>query len=257
MYIPSVVVVGVYFEKRRNLAMGLAVSGCGAGSLVFAPLLRLLVSTYGWRGSLLITSGLCLQSVVFGALLRPLPIQQNNNKFHSSNDFGIAQLCHLSLLRDLKFIVFLLNNILWNVGSLVLLVIMTAYAESQGVTRTNSALLVSLVGLFSTLGRVIIGVTAGHKRCSNFIVFVVSTTMTGVFIALFPSGRDFLVLAIFSASYGLFFGLQLGVLAVVTTELFGVSRLTSAYGYLMFGNGTGALLGPPLAGSGYQRMTSL
>ena len=51
-----------------------------------------------------------------------------------------------------------------------------------------------------------------------------------------------------SAIYGLAFGTQVGVLAVVTVELFGVQKLTSAYGYLMFGNGAGAMMGPPIAG---------
>ena len=38
MYLPSIVMVGYYFDKRRALATGIAVCGSGIGSFVFAPL---------------------------------------------------------------------------------------------------------------------------------------------------------------------------------------------------------------------------
>ena len=51
MYLPSVVMVGFYFDKRRALATGLAVCGSGIGTFVLAPVVNLLVSEYGWRVS--------------------------------------------------------------------------------------------------------------------------------------------------------------------------------------------------------------
>ena len=71
-YIPSVVIVGLYFDKRRSLAMGIAVSGCGFGSLVFAPLFQYLVDVWGWRGALLLSAGISAHTCVLGALLRPI-----------------------------------------------------------------------------------------------------------------------------------------------------------------------------------------
>ena len=39
IYVPSVVIVGHYFQIRRQLAMGLAAAGFGAGNFIFAPIL--------------------------------------------------------------------------------------------------------------------------------------------------------------------------------------------------------------------------
>ena len=39
-YIPSVVIVSEYFEQRRTIALGLAVSGVGLGGFVFPPVIR-------------------------------------------------------------------------------------------------------------------------------------------------------------------------------------------------------------------------
>ena len=72
IYLPSVVAVGYYFEKKRALATGIAVCGSGVGTFLFAPLATLLLDTFGWKGANLIYAGLCLNCAVFGALMRPL-----------------------------------------------------------------------------------------------------------------------------------------------------------------------------------------
>lgn len=72
IYLPAIVSVTTYFEKKRSLATGIAVCGSGLGTFLFAPILTALMENYGWRGSLLIISGLVLNCVIFGAFFRPL-----------------------------------------------------------------------------------------------------------------------------------------------------------------------------------------
>lgn len=249
IYVPSVVIVGLFFDKRRNLAMGLAAAGFACGNFIFAPLLRVLIHLLGWRGAMIISSGLCLNCCVLGAMLCPVTLWTKEYEEKSQPPKAtLSALFNISLLRDPKFVIFLLNNILWNIGSLILLVICTDYAWHRGIPKDKGAVLVSTVGFGSLIGRVLIALGASHPRCNRFLVFVVSTAISGVAISFYPVHDSFMWLVICSATYGLFFGFQLGVLAVVTSELFGVERLTSAYGYLMFGNGAGAMMGPPIAG---------
>jgi len=49
MYLPSIVMVGYYFDKKRAMATGIAVCGTGIGTFVLAPIVNLLVSEYGWK----------------------------------------------------------------------------------------------------------------------------------------------------------------------------------------------------------------
>lgn len=73
IYLPAVVAVGYYFEKKRSLATGIAVCGSGFGTFVFAPLASYLLKTFGgWKGANLVLAGLILNCVIFGALMRPL-----------------------------------------------------------------------------------------------------------------------------------------------------------------------------------------
>ena len=51
-YIPAVSIISQYFDKRRGLATGLAVSGSGFGAFALSPLTHVLIENLGWRWSL-------------------------------------------------------------------------------------------------------------------------------------------------------------------------------------------------------------
>lgn len=86
-YVTSVVMVAFYFEDRRALATGLAVCGSGIGTFVFAPLTEYLIQIYGWRGTMIIWSGIILNLVVCGALLRPLQFSPQERKLRALQKF--------------------------------------------------------------------------------------------------------------------------------------------------------------------------
>ena len=80
MYLPSVVSVGYYFEKKRALATGIAVCGAGVGTFMFAPIGRLLLDNYSWQSAMIIISGIVLNSLVCGMLMRPLDAPRQKKK---------------------------------------------------------------------------------------------------------------------------------------------------------------------------------
>ena len=49
MFLPALVMVNFYFDKRRALANGISVCGAGIGTFVLAPFVNFLVSEYGWK----------------------------------------------------------------------------------------------------------------------------------------------------------------------------------------------------------------
>ncbi|GAB6024697.1 [acyl-carrier-protein] S-malonyltransferase [Chamberlinius hualienensis] len=70
IYLPAIVSVTCYFEKKRAFATGIAVCGSGLGTFIFAPLTEFLVEYYGWKGAMLIVAGFVLNCAVFGGLFR-------------------------------------------------------------------------------------------------------------------------------------------------------------------------------------------
>ena len=76
-YLPAIIAVSFYFEKRRSLATGLAVCGSGIGTFMFAPLTDILLHEFGWKGTVLIETGILLNCIVCGLIFRPLPVMKN------------------------------------------------------------------------------------------------------------------------------------------------------------------------------------
>ena len=71
MYTPSVVILGLYFEKHRNMAFGFVSTGVGVGTLVFALMTQDLIRYLGWRVTMLALAGIMSVNFVIAALMRP------------------------------------------------------------------------------------------------------------------------------------------------------------------------------------------
>lgn len=70
-------VLGRYFDKKRGIATSLGNMGVSCGSLVFPPVIRLLLDSYGLRGALAVIGGILLNLCVAGALMRPVTFYQD------------------------------------------------------------------------------------------------------------------------------------------------------------------------------------
>lgn len=80
MYLPSIVSVGYYFEKKRAIATGIAVCGSGVGTFIIAPFSKYLLDEYAWQNTVMILAAIILNGVVCGALMRPLEPPKKKSK---------------------------------------------------------------------------------------------------------------------------------------------------------------------------------
>lgn len=78
IYVPALVIVAFYFEKRRSLATAIAMSGAGIGTFIFAPLIDFFIQKYAWRGAMIMLSCLTLQIIILGSLFRPIKRKGNS-----------------------------------------------------------------------------------------------------------------------------------------------------------------------------------
>jgi MFS family permease len=76
IYLPAIVSVSMYFEKKRAFATGIAVCGSGLGTFIMAPVTEGLITSLGWEYAILIVAGLVLTCIAFGCLMRPLESSQ-------------------------------------------------------------------------------------------------------------------------------------------------------------------------------------
>ncbi|GFO38070.1 monocarboxylate transporter 14 [Plakobranchus ocellatus] len=73
IYLPSHVLSGLYYDKYRSLAVGVATAGQGMSAIVMPLVVGLLIKEFTWRGSLFILAGLHLHLFIFALLMVPPP----------------------------------------------------------------------------------------------------------------------------------------------------------------------------------------
>ena len=90
-YNPAISTLAKYFDKKKKLATGIAVSGTGFGTFLFPTIVQALEGVYSWRGAMLLLAGINLHTSICGVLFRPVDRKypnpnQANGKSHSEQN---------------------------------------------------------------------------------------------------------------------------------------------------------------------------
>ena len=245
-YVPSVGAVQPWFEKRRVLASGIAVSGIGAGNLLVPPLAAWWIDAFGWRGAYL---ALAACTLVLGgaaaAAIRNRPAGQGR---------ATGGMSLRDAMRTRTFWILYVTLALSGFGCFVPLVHIGPYAMDAGHPESFAVLLVSLIGLGSLVGRFAIGSIAerfGRMR-SLALMYLGMATM----LLLWWASTGALALSLMAIGFGISYGGFVATFPTVVMDLFGARSVSGIIGCIYTAAGVGTLLGPPLAGAAYDRSGS-
>jgi MFS family permease len=234
-FVPSVATVGQWFERRRGLAIGIAVAGTGVGSVVLAPLSSKLIDAYGWRVAMRILAVVGLATLMTaGSLLRA--------RFATSRGGGAWAIAR----GNRTFVLLYASSIVASYGYWVPFVHMVPYADDRGISKTSAALLVSIMGVANTTGRIAMGAIA--DRVGRRRIMQVSSLAMATALFCWPFARSWGALAAFGGLYGLFAGAFIALLPALAGDYFGVERLAGITGLLFSGAAIGTIAGAPVTG---------
>ncbi|XP_060112471.1 monocarboxylate transporter 13-like [Heteronotia binoei] len=248
---PSLALVARYFKRRRALANALVFSGAGISTLAFSPLFQFLVDTYGWRGALLIVSGMVFHLVVCGALLRPLPLAQKDTlgALEEESRWGrLASLFGLRLFCHRAFMIFCGSGMLITAGYFMPFIHLVPHARETGFDEYQAAFLVSAVGMADIAGRVTAGCLANCGPLRLVHHLTLWTSLTGVSLLVVPLGRSYILLVAISIAYGFLASAIIPLKFSTLMEIVGPDQIMGAIGLIHLMESFGALAGPPLSG---------
>lgn len=235
-YVPMLAVVGGWFSRRRNVALGIAVSGIGCGTLAAAPAAAALIERYGWRPTYVIFAAVSTIMLAGCALLSEAPPVH----LHPAP----ARLAEA--IRTPHFVMLYLASVLSSIAIYVPLVYLPEFAHAHGASRVAAAALVGLVGGASVAGRLILGAFGG--RAGVFRLYKACLLALGLSYVIWIAAHGLGLLAIFAIAMGASYGGLVALNPSVVAELFGVRGLGAVLGTLYTSSAISALLGPPLAG---------
>ncbi|XP_013004221.1 monocarboxylate transporter 11 isoform X3 [Cavia porcellus] len=250
-FAPALGTLSRYFSRRRVLAVGLALTGNGASSLLLAPALQLLLDTFGWRGALLLLGAVTFHLTPCGALLRPLALPGDP----PAPPRGPLAALGLGLFRRRAFSIFALGTALIGGGYFIPYVHLAPHALDRGLGGYGAALVVAVAAVGDSGARLVCGWLADQGWVPLPRLLAVFGALTGLgllAVGLVPAvgspdswGAPLLVAA---GAYGLSAGSYAPLVFGVLPGLVGIGGVVQATGLVMMLMSLGGLLGPPLSG---------
>lgn len=243
-YVPAVGAVQKWFDRRRGLASGIAVSGIGVGTLVFPPIGALLIAQLDWRPSYLLIGAVVIVAGGAAGFLVTNPSEPTRGPGSSpAAAHGVAL---KAAVRSRPFFLLLLGFLLASLGQFTPIAHLVPYAEDRGISPQTAAALLSLLGVGSAVGRFAIG--AGADRIGRWRGLGLSFGGVGVSCLVWLASDGIVGLAVFAVLVGLFWGGSVALAPSVMADYFGTRAVSGIIGVLYFGVGLGALAGPVVAG---------
>jgi MFS family permease len=255
-YVPAMGATQRWFVRYRALASGLASSGIGAGTLLVPPLAALLIAHLGWRTAYL---ALGVGAAVIGGAMALL-IENDPRDRGSAPDgeplraevvasqpaAGISGTAIADAVRSRAFILLYAACLACAFGVFVPFVHLVPYAIDHGMPRAQAVLLMSAIGIGSTVGRFLLGGLA--DRLGRELTLVATFATMAVALVIWLVSTTFWPLAFFGFVFGSAYGGWVALLPAVVMDYFGGRNVSGIIGILYTSAGIGTLIGPSAAG---------
>lgn len=215
-----------WFEKRRGLAMGVAVTSTSFASIIYPPLLTGLIDALGWRATFLVTAAMLAALAPMIAWKAGLPAQIPPVERLPSTEPIVTiprdrQPDRPSVYRTADFwIVTFAVGAMFS-ANLAIISAIIPYARSQGLSPYAAAALLSLQGGVALLAKIGFGIIADRARLN--LGLAVAGACGAISMILWLVGGNIFILAAAAISFGLCLGGTLPMFGVILARRFGLA----------------------------------
>jgi OFA family oxalate/formate antiporter-like MFS transporter len=253
-----------WFDRRRGLATGIAVSGTGVGILVMPPLADALIRRIGWQQTYLVVAAMFLVAIVIAIVLladrpRDLGVDVSDEFEDPSaeyrNDPNEARTVRTQVAETAEIVqtrlfgLVFVGLLLAFVPSYAVLIFLVEFTESVGVSRRIGVLAVSAAGALNIVAKFVAGGIADRAGAGRTMAICVGLMCAAtVLLIAIPTPTTILVLA---GLFGLGYGGIAALMSPLLADLFGTADLSTLFGVTAIGFAIGGTIVPYLVGIGF------
>jgi MFS family permease len=257
-------VLSHWFDKRRGLAIGLAMIGTGLSQFLLPTLGSWLIRSQGWRLAYVII-GLFVIVVAFPVIalfLKEKPqeiglLPDGAEEVSVPGDrsaFVKAGLSHREAFRTTEFWVLSIGMFLVSVSLTGCLVHLVPMFIDRGLEPRAAAFAASVMGGANLLGRVVCGYLLDRMLVGRVATILFGASTIGILLLwVGGAGANVYLSALL---IGLGMGAEGQVMAFAVSRYFGLKAFGEIYGYVLGIFTVGAMIGPVLMGLEYDHRGS-
>jgi MFS family permease len=259
--LPYLRTISTWFDRRRGLALGIAMGGSGTGYVYMPPAVQYMIDHHGWRSAYLLLAGVTLAIAVplVYFVLREAPAEKDTKSVdelrqkaiaaQSAPQIPLVTLIKQPLLWQLFLIFSVLSFSLYGVLSHIVPML-----RDRGMSPVNAALVQSTLGLSLVASRVVVGFAM--DRIFAPFVAVACFLLSIIGISLLATGAMGPGAFLAAAFIGISMGAEIDMLAILTGRYFGVENFGRIYGILFTSFLIGTSIGPVAYGMAYESLGS-
>ena len=156
-----------------------------------------------------------------------------------------------SYFLDIRFLLFAISNFILYTWYDVVYVYLPDWAIEHNIPQTDASMLISLIGIINMFGEIALGWAGDREEMNPNIVYAICMGLCGVSVLLIPLFVTYEWMCVLSSAFGLFIAANYSLTSIILVNLVDLDRFTNAYGLLLLVQGIANLVGPPIAGWGY------
>jgi len=233
------VLVAAQFRDARGAALACAQFGIAFVAVLFPPIIGLVMSTHGWRGSyLLLAATTLVGGVVAQLLMRPL--QPVTTRPYPGDGVTVRAATSSSAFWLLGLAVLAIS-----IASIGLVSAFQSVLVERGITERTATWFLSLLAFSVMLSRLVVGRVLDLRHPARSSAIIMGLATVGAGLLLTPPSTPVTSLATILVGFSI--GAELDLMAFFCARLFGLPHYAAIYGLLaMF-----FYVGMALGGFGY------
>ncbi|MFJ4292203.1 MFS transporter [Cupriavidus sp. NPDC089707] len=242
-----------WFDRRLGLALGIAMCGLGAGTVLMPATAQYLVTGYGWRTAYVALGiGSIVLSLLACALLRErgrTGAARTRTQALATDGIPLRQ-----AVRSYRLWAIWAVFVLGSSATLSLGPHLPAMFADKGFSPADAARSASMVGIGLLIGRILTGVLIDRIHAP----FVACVFFVGGAVGIYLLGvtNDYQVLLVATMLIGLTIGAEGDLISFLVRSYFGLRSFGTLFGIAFSGYGFGAVIGPVGLGVWFDRYGS-
>lgn len=174
---------------------------------------------------------------------------ENEEKWYDSFIDIMKSIFDFSLFLDPKFAYFSVSTLLLFIWFIVPYFYLPEYMLKFGYTEEDAANLISVIGVFNTIGMIFLGWTGDRPWLNIPKTYAICLVLCGFSVALMPVFiENYIAMIGLAVLFGITFASSFSFTPIILVRLVNLDDFTCAYGLVLLVQGIGNLIGPPIAG---------